>query len=126
MCFGHLECPDARRIISLMNRTLLSLLTVALLAGCAPLDRQQTSLAPVKADGGYQYFRYRAFADAVYPLGESAAEKMRLEWLERWLTDNGYSSTGYEVLDREPILRNRGLLGDIYDVFYTVRVKAKP
>lgn len=107
-----------------MNRALSWLFAIALLSGCAPLDRQLTSLAPIKADGGYQYFRYRAFADAVYPLGDLAAEKTRMEWLERWLSDNGYSPTGYEVIERDPMLRNRGLLGETYDVFYTVRVRA--
>jgi len=96
-------------------------LIVSILA-CASFDRiAVTKFEPLRTDSGTQIFKFTAFADAVYPLESENAERARIEWLEKWLTDNGYSIEKYEVVSRIPVLRNKGLLGDVYDVFYEVR-----
>lgn len=93
------------------------------LAGCASLDRSDlTSLEPLREDTSYRYFKFKAFADLVYPLDSESGERTRMEWLETWLIDNGLGGKKYEVVSRVPVVKNKGLLGDTYDVFYEVKV----
>jgi hypothetical protein len=72
-------------------------------------------------EAGAQIFKFTAFADAVYPLTSKDAEKTRIEWLETWLNDNGYNPKKYEIISRVPVLRNKGLFGEVYDIFYEIR-----
>jgi hypothetical protein len=91
--------------------------------GCASFDRiGATKFEPIRTEAGAQVFKFTAFADSVYPLKSEDAERTRIDWLETWLKDNGYDPKKYEVISRVPVLRNKGLLGDIYDIFYEVRV----
>jgi hypothetical protein len=95
-------------------------------AGCASLDRMDhTSLAPMKSEGGFAYYRYVAVADAVYPLSSAEAEKTRIEWLEKWLADNGHPGAQYEIVLRTPMLRYKALMSGVYDIYYDVRVKGR-
>jgi hypothetical protein len=95
---------------------------VTSISACASFDRiAVTKFEPLRTESGTQIFKFTAFADAIYPLESENAERTRIEWLEKWLTDNGYSTKKYEVVSRVPVLRNKGLLGEIYDVFYEVR-----
>lgn len=110
----------------IIRRLTLFLVCVGLLstvAGCASIDRIMVSkFEPVRTEANAQFFKFTAIADAMYPLKSEEAERMRINWLETWLRDNGYSSNKYEIISRIPILRNKGLLGDIYDIFYEVKV----
>jgi len=101
----------------------LFLFTILFVAGCSHLDRIAcTSLAPTHIKNGCQHFKYKAFADTVYPLDSEKAEATRIKWLEKWLADNGYPNPEYEIISRQPILRNKGLLGGVYDIYYDVKV----
>jgi hypothetical protein len=92
------------------------------ISACASFDRiAATKFEPLRMESGTQVFKFTAFADAVYPLESENAERTRIEWLETWLADNGYKTQKYEVISRVPVLANKGLLGDVYNVFYEVR-----
>lgn len=107
------------------NRSMVFLAYVALFSiilGCASFDRiAVTKFEPIRTEAGAQVFKFTAFADAVYPLKSEDAELTRIEWLETWLADNGYDPKKYEVTSRVPVLRNKGLIGEVYDVFYEIR-----
>lgn len=99
---------------------------IMLLSGCASYDRVVgTRFEPTKIENKYAYFRFTAFADIAYPLDSDEAEKTRINWLEQWLSDNGYTGIKYELLSRRPVLRNKGLIGDVYDVYYDIRVETR-
>ncbi|MBW2061887.1 MAG: hypothetical protein JRI95_10045 [Deltaproteobacteria bacterium] len=107
-----------------MKRLVAFFVYVALvtsISACASFDRMVTKFEPLRTESGTQIFKFTAFADAVYPLESENAERTRIEWLEKWLTDNGYSTKKYEVISRVPVLRKKGLLGEVYDIFYEVR-----
>ena len=94
--------------------------------GCTAIDRPaMTSLEPIKSEGGYQYLKYIASTDAIYPEGDQKAEKIRLEWLVIWLTENGYQPDSYEIFSREVVLRKKGLVGDMHDIYYELRVPVR-
>lgn len=100
---------------------LVSTVLLFTLFGCASFDRVAvTKLEPLRTEAGSQVFKFTAFADAAYPLKSEDAERTRIDWLETWLKDNGYGPN-YEVISRVPVLTNRGLLGDVYDIFYEVK-----
>lgn len=91
--------------------------------GCASVDRVAvTKFEPTRTEANAQFFKFTAFADAVYPLTSEEAERTRIDWLETWLRDNGYGAKKYEVISRIAVLRTKGLFGEIYDIFYEVKV----
>ncbi len=95
-----------------------------LVAGCSSFDRVATSsLTPTTTEGGYCYYTYEAPAAAGYELNNEAAERTRMEWLEKWLADNGHHGD-YEVLDRQFVKSHSGLLSSdpCGTIYYTVRV----
>jgi hypothetical protein len=101
----------------------LPLIFFFLLAGCAHFDRiMVTKFEPIRTENGVQYFKYTSFADAVYPIDSDDAERTRIAWLETWLKDNGLNQKDYTLVSRVPILRNKGLLGSVYDIYYEVKV----
>lgn len=108
------------------NRSIAFLTFFALLPyilGCAAMDRGLTKLEPVRTEGSAQVFKFTAFADAVYPLKSEDAERTRIQWLESRLVDNGYDPKKYEIISRVPIVENKGgLFGDVYAIFYEIRV----
>lgn len=96
-----------------------------IIAGCASMDRGAlSSIEPIKSEGGYRYFKFAAKAGSAYgyPLNNPEAEKIRIGWLEEWLTLNGYKRESIQVLSREPMTDGSGIMGPVYTVFYTVRV----
>ena len=96
---------------------------IAVFSGCASLDRMPaTKFEPLRSDAGAQYFKFTTIADASYPLGSENAEQTRIEWLKTWLSDNNYGSNKFEIISRTPMLRSKGLFGDIYDIFYEIKV----
>lgn len=93
---------------------------------CASFDRvAATKFEPIKTENKQAYFRFTAYADLAYPLDSNEAEKTRIGWLEQWLSDNGYAGVKYEILSRKSVLRNKGLIGDVYDIYYDVRVETR-
>ena len=95
-----------------------------ILVGCSNLDRiTLTRLEPTKVEGDYAYFRYTSYADAVLPIDSEEAEKTRMRWLDKWLEDNGFPGAEYEILSRKSVLIQKGLLGDIYDLYYNIQIK---
>ena len=104
----------------------LSLIAVLAFIGCESIDRvSATNFEPLKTEDGYAYFRFRAFGDAVYPEGSASAEASRMRMLEEWLAINGYPQAKYEVLTRRTVLRNKGLLGQVHDIYYDIRVPVR-
>ena|SRR5690554_10754 len=105
-----------------MRNTLAVALIAVVISACstmAALDRGVTSLEPLYAEDGYRYFTYQSLASPVYPLDSPDAERIRMNWLEDWLEDNGLKNRPYEILDRTPINQ----VGLSYKIYYRVRVK---
>ena len=113
-----------------MKKKIIFLITLSLftVSGCATYDRlgrtgNLTELIPTRIDSEYQYFQYRCFAYTIYPLNDDKAEATRIKWLEQWLSENGYSD--YEIISRQPIFKQKSLLGSMYDIYYEVRAPKK-
>ena len=99
-----------------MKRVLLPIL---MLAGCEAYDlRTLGELQPGFEPGTY---RWRTEASASWPIDSPRAEEARLRQLGEVMRLNPECAGGYRVLDRQATRRVDGLLGDIYDVYYTVR-----
>ncbi|MCZ8100734.1 MAG: hypothetical protein O9972_22835 [Burkholderiales bacterium] len=93
---------------------------LAALAGCSTLDRTEISDLKAENDGSYTF---RAGADAVYPHDDPAAEAIRMEWLAKWMKDNGFCPNGYNVSNRNTILVRQSALAEIRNVYYRVTCK---
>jgi|GEM_PF-2646622 len=78
------------------------------------VDRNTTTFEPLPNGS----FRYEAFANSSYPHDDLAAEKTRVKWLEQFLNDNDYCPDGYRINERKAVLKMKGSVGDIYDLFY--------
>jgi len=99
------------------------LIVLSLALGCASFDRiAVTKFEPLRTEENAQFFKFTAISDAAYPLNSEQAERTRINWLETWLRDNGHGDKRYEIVSRVPILRHNALLGDVYDIFYEVKV----
>jgi hypothetical protein len=103
-------------------RLLITAIFLSLLIGCSTVDYQLTAFRANKTNGANQTYTFSAFADAVYPKDSEVAEKQRMEWLEKWLSQNNLPTNNYKVLSRETYLKSKGLLGTTYDIYYTVEV----
>ena len=103
------------------------ILTIIVLAlhGCSTVDYQITSFRLVSEQAESKTFAYTAFADAVYPVDSVEAEKQRMEWLNKWLSQNNLTTTDYVIIKREVYKKHKGLLGETYDIYYTVQVPKK-
>ena len=89
--------------------------TFALLAlvGCASMDRPVMSTFEPTDSG----FRYKAQAGLFYEDGDPAAEATRMQWLQRYLTDNHLCPNGYKITKRQVVVI--GGIGDARrDIFY--------
>ena len=103
----------------------LYLVAIALVvSGCASIDRTAlTSLEPLRADETALYFKFKAVADmGAYQLDSPNAEKIRMGWLEKWLQDNGMAGKKYEVVSRNPVIKETWPWGNVYDIFYEIKV----
>jgi hypothetical protein len=67
-------------------------------------------------------YRYYAHADAIYPIDSPRAERIRIERLEQWLSENDHAGAPYTIVSRQPIRRARGMIADAYDIYYDVVV----
>lgn len=106
-------------------RFLSVVMLCVLMVSCASVDRGAlSSIEPINSEDGYRYFRFTAKAGSAYgyPLNDQAAEKIRIGWLEEWLTLNGYKRDAIEIVNRESMIDGSGIMGPVYTVFYTVRV----
>ena len=108
-----------------MKKTILLLLLVFVATGCSRVRRSTTELVPTRTDDEYRYFRYQghAIVSRRHPLNDDSREAKRIEWLEKWLSDNGYSD--YEILSRQPIVRSKGIRTTLYNIYYEVKVPKK-
>ncbi len=119
------------------------LFAVLLLVGCNDeMNRKHfTRLELIKTENGNQYFKYKASTGTsglscapgsrtcsadnsnrvpVWALDDKEAEKTRMKWLEKSLSEYGFrcEETEYEIVSRQLILDN-----SIYDVCYDVKVR---
>ncbi len=127
-------------VVAVMSFTLL------FFVGCDSANRKHfTKLEPVKAEDGNQYFTYKASTGAaglvcapgskncktknarrapIWPLDSTEAEKIRMQWLEQWLAEEGYANPQYEIISRKPASQGGPLVSaSTYNVTYDVRVK---
>lgn len=97
----------------------LVIIACASLMGCADYDlRALSTLEPTGEPGQY---RWKTSADAVYPENSQKAEETRLAQLDKVMRLNPLCKEGYAIESRTATRKIDGMLGDIYDVFYTVR-----
>ena len=91
-----------------------------ILTGCADYDlREMSTLEPL----GNGTFKWKTMADAVYPIDNPRAEAQRMAQLDKMMKLNQQCVRGYAVLDRSATRKIHGALGDIYDVFYSVKCR---
>jgi hypothetical protein len=84
-------------------------------------DYHLTKFRPTTQDEQYQYYLYESFADAAYPVDSDDAEKIRLQWLKKWISENNITNK-FDITSRRTVKKSSGLFGDIYDIYYEVRV----
>lgn len=119
MTFVHMEA--GAKIRKRMRVFAIVSLVATSCAGCENMDRVTTSdFMPPGADGK---FRFKGVASVNEPLNDPAAEQKRERMIAEWLRLNKLCQGGYEIISRSPVLRNRALLGDVYDVFYEGQCK---
>jgi hypothetical protein len=103
----------------------VSSLVLIICVSCQSADWDLTGFKPIKLTEKYRIFEYSTFASVEYPLNSEEADKTRMEWLERHLRINGYSTDNYEILSRRQVKSGEHLLGDTYGIWYKVRVPKK-
>jgi len=104
---------------------MIMVLVMAILAGCSTLDRMKLSeFEPISADASYQYFKYTVTANEVsQPFASENSERERMAWLEDWLQENGMAGKKYEVVSRRPVMKGPSIFGQVYSIFYEVKVQ---
>jgi hypothetical protein len=102
-----------------LPHAILALALAAMATGCATADKVTESEFRPVGEG----FEYRAKASASYPESSAGAEAQRMDWLRQYLSDAGLCPNGYEITKRTPVLQQRALLADIYDIYYEGRCK---
>lgn len=95
---------------------------LCILTGCSNLDFGYTKFQPLKIDANSKYFTFTAYGDAAYPENSDAAEQIRIEWLNRWLTENKLNHKNMVIVSRSAVKKQDGLFGTIYDIYYVVKV----
>lgn len=96
---------------------LLAVLTI--ITGCADHDIGKLStLAPTEKTGEYLW---KTHADPVYPIDSQKAEAERLSQLSRLMAMNSYCGGKYKIVSRTPVLKVKASIGDLYDLFYSIR-----
>jgi hypothetical protein len=98
----------------------LILLLALVLCGCAGYDGQLTKFQPLRQQDQQQIWLFSTSANAVYPLDSEAAEKIRIGWLEDWLTKHGLDNKNYTILSRKVVPDDSGLIGTNYFMYYEV------
>ena len=100
-----------------MKRAIIAVL-VAILAACASADRR--AYTDFRFSG--ESFEMRALAASDYPEGDTRAEAIRIDWLERYLSLNGLCPNGYTITNRTAV-RIGSFIGDSHDIFYEGRCR---
>ncbi len=91
-------------------------IAASVLSGCSAYDRAAlTTFEPIGSD----HFRFKAFADNIYPLDSPGGEQERIGWLQEYLTDNKFCLSGYVIDERKVVVKVKGALGTVYDLFYS-------
>lgn len=100
-------------------------LVLAVLAGCATVDRMNLSkFEPLRSDATHQHFKYTVTGNSTGMAVDSAdAERERMEWLQTWLDENGLQGKKYEVVSRTPVTKGPSLFGQVHEIFYEVKVQ---
>ncbi|MFN4360538.1 MAG: hypothetical protein ACK4F4_07420 [Hylemonella sp.] len=99
---------------------------IVLLLGCATLEKDFTTFEPLRTEGPYQIYRFKAMAGTNAAHDSASAEAIRMEVLGMWLKDNGLEGRPYDILDRQLVVRSTGAFGTVHEIFYDVRVKKSP
>jgi hypothetical protein len=99
----------------------LSFVIAILTAGCASYDRMAiTTFEPMDGKGSEGVFKYTALAGGGYSAEiTSKAEKIRIDWLEWYLSKNGFDSKSYEITRRETVVTGEAS----YRIIYTVKAE---
>jgi hypothetical protein len=104
-----------RRIPMTVRCSMIAVAAGLALSACSNYEKiKTTTFEP----SGSRDFTFKAIADAGSPIDSSEAEKQRLAWLEEYLAQNRFCQKGYSIRERRPVLKSKGLIGDIYDVYY--------
>lgn len=105
-----------------MRGFFIAVVAIAALSGCEAELRSAGGayLEPPNEQGRY---RWRTFADPVYPIDSEKAEAARLRQLGVALAMNGACPAGYVVENRQATRRGIGPIGETYDLFYSIKCK---
>lgn len=110
---------------NMYGKLIFSIMMILTLSGCASRDFNLTKFRPSGQDEQYSYYIYESFADAVYPEDSNSAEAQRIKWLKQWINENELPMDKYEIVSRKAIKKSVGLLGEIYDIYYEVKIQKK-
>lgn len=67
-------------------------------------------------------YTFIAKTDAYHRPDDTKSEQTRMEWLRKWLDDNGHQGKPFEIVSRSPIKSGQGLLGDAFTIYYKIGV----
>src|SRR6218665_629936 len=99
-------------------RGILAGLFIALLLGCATLEKDFTTFEPLRTAGGDQVYRFKTMAGTNAAHDSASAEATRMEVLGMWLKDNGLEGRPYEILARQLVVKSSGAFGTVHEIFY--------
>ena len=96
--------------------------TTCIIAGCSTTDViDGTRFEPLKNESGVYYFKYTSYADPTFSLDSEEAEKKRVKQIGVWLQNNNFDPYKYEIMSRTPILKNKAIFGNSYDIYYEIK-----
>ncbi len=91
--------------------------SIFILSSCSSFDRTLMSeFEPLPKKS----FKFKSKSDLIYPEDSEGAEKIRMDWLETYLTDNNICAGGYVIEERKVVLVSEALIGPgkLKDIYY--------
>lgn len=108
--------------MNILYKIIINLFIFIVISGCAVTDFHNTTFKKLDSNNEYSIYEFKAFADVTYPENTNNGEEDRMYWLNKWLKENELDKYKYEIIKREKIKKHTGLLGDIYDIYYTIKI----
>lgn len=89
------------------------------LVACTSLDKiSHSEFYPYDQLGQSERYTFKAIADFQYPADSKDAERIRIEWLQQWVSDNNLCANGYSLDNRKAIINNK-----ITRIYYVITCK---
>lgn len=100
-----------------MRPALASMIAGVLLAGCAGLEVDRMEMSTYdRTPGGFVYAAQATWHG--YGKDDPAAEKIRMDWLQKYLDLNGHCRNGYDIAERDVMVLRETLIEPVYRIRY--------